>query len=139
MSEEKSDKGLENKEKEKLPFARAEIIRLMKDELSSDKMISERVKVEMNKFLGNILKEVCEELNKYPYTTIDYEMLKESIYPYTNIKHINQEKMRILAHLNAIKYDCDALSMDVEKTLRLNDGKNDESDFKPMTSEAREE
>lgn len=139
MSEEKSDKGLENEKKEKLPFARAEIIRLMKDELSSDKMISERVKVEMNKFLGNILKEVCEELNKYPYTTIDYEMLKECIYPYTNIKHINQEKMRILAHLNAIKYDCDALSMDVEKTLRLNDGKEDDADFKPMTSEAREE
>ena len=139
MSEEKSDKGLENEKKEKLPFARAEIIRLMKDELSSDKMISERVKVEMNKFLGNILKEVCEELNKYPYTTIDYEMLKECIYPYTNIKHINQEKMRILAHLNAIKYECDALSMDVEKTLRLNDGKEDDADFKPMTSEAREE
>lgn len=58
---------------------------------------------------------MCKQLNEYPYTTIDYEMLKESTYPYTNIERINQEKERILLHLNAIKADCDALSMDVEK------------------------
>ena len=111
----------------------------MKENLSSDKIIRERVKVEMNKFLYSIVEEVCRELDKYPYTTIDYEMFKECIYPYTNIKQINQERMRILAHLNAIKSDCDALTMDVEKTLRLNAGNDGEDDFKPMTSEAKEE
>ena len=139
MSYEKSNKGLEENEKEELPFARAEVLRLMKENLSSDKQIRERVKVEMNKFLYSIVQEVCRELDKYPYTTIDYEMFKECIYPYTNIKQINQERMRILAHLNAIKSDCDALSMDVEKTLKLNDGNNDKDDFRPMTSEAKEE
>ena len=139
MSDEKSDKGLKENEKEELPFARAEVLRLMKENLSSDKQIRERVKVEMNKFLYSIVEEVCRELDKYPYTTIDYEMFKECIYPYTNIKQINQERMRILAHLNAIKSDCDALSMDVEKTLKLNDGNNDKDDFRPMTSEAKEE
>ena len=138
MSDEKSNKGLEENEKEELPFAKAEVLRLMRENLSSDKIIRERVKVEMNKFLYSIVQDVCRELDKYPYTTIDYEMLKECIYPYTNIKHINQERMRILAHLNAIKSDCDALTMDVEKTLRLNDG-NDKDDFRPMTSEAKEE
>lgn len=139
MSDEKSDKGLEENKKEELPFAKAEVLRLMKENLSSDKQIRERVKVEMNKFLYSIVEEVCRELDKYPYTTIDYEMFKECIYPYTNIKQINQERMRILAHLNAIKSDCDALSMDVEKTLKLNDGNNDKDDFRPMTSEAKEE
>ena len=139
MSDEKSDKGLKENEKEELPFARAEVLRLMKENLSSDKQIRERVKVEMNKFLYSIVEEVCRELDKYPYVTIDYEMFKECIYPYTNSKQINQERMRILAHLNAIKSDCDALSMDVEKTLKLNDGNNDKDDFRPMTSEAKEE
>ena len=78
------------KEEEDLPFAKAEVVRLMKQNLDSDKMIRERVKVEMNKFLGDILKQVCQQLNEYPYTTIEYEMLKESTYPYTNIKRINQ-------------------------------------------------
>ena len=96
-------------------------------------MIRERVKVEMNKFLGDVLKNVCQQLNEYPYTTIEYEMLKESIYPYTNIKRINQEKERILLHLEAIKADCNALSMDVQKTLKLKDV-IEEDEFTPFMS-----
>ena len=137
MSNDQSNKDMKENEKEDLPFARAEILRLMKDNLSEDKQIRERVKVEMNKFLYSILADVCKELDKYPYTTIDYEMLRECIYPYTNIKNINQEKMRILAHLNAIKSDCDALTMDVQKTLKLRDV-DEEDEFAPFTGGAEE-
>ena len=135
--EEFNEEEIEEKEEEELPFAKAEVVRLMKQNLDSDKMIRERVKVEMNKFLGDILKQVCEQLNEYPYTTIEYEMLKESTYPYTNIKRINQEKERILLHLNAIKADCDALAMDVQKTLKLKDTV-DEDKFTPLTAEINE-
>jgi len=127
-SEELLDESLENLEdessqesQEDLPFAKAEVVRLMKQNLDNDKMIRERVKVEMNKFLGEVLERVCQQLNEYPYTTIEYEMLKESIYPYKNIIRINEEKERILKHLDAIKADCDALSLDVKRTLRLKD------------------
>lgn len=110
---------IEDEEAEDLPFAKAEVVRLMKQNLDSDKMIRERVKVEMNKFLGQILENVCKQLNEYPYTTVEYEMLKESIYPYKNIERINEEKERILKHLDAIKADCDALSLDVRRTLKI--------------------
>ena len=114
---------------ENLPFAKAEVVRLMKENLDDDKMIRERVKVEMNKFLGDVLVNVCKQLNDYPYSTVEYEMLKESTYPYTNIERINEEKIRILKHLDAIKADCDALSMDVKATLKINDKPdNDEDD-----------
>ena len=136
--EEFNEEEIEDKEEEELPFAKAEVVRLMKQNLDSDKMIRERVKVEMNKFLGDILKQVCEQLNDYPYTTIEYEMLKESTYPYTNIKRINQEKERILLHLNAIKADCDALAMDVQKTLKLKDVV-DEDEFTPLSMTKQEE
>lgn len=128
----------EENEDDDLPFAKAEVVRLMKQNLDSDKMIRERVKVEMNRFLGDVLKNVCKQLNDYPYTTVEYEMLKESTYPYTNIERINQEKERILLHLDAIKADCDALSMDVRKTLKLKDVV-DEDDFAPLTSGAANE
>ena len=136
--EEFNEEEIEEKEEEELPFAKAEVVRLMKQNLDSDKMIRERVKVEMNKFLGDILKQVCQQLNEYPYTTIEYEMLKESTYPYTNIKRINQEKERILLHLNAIKADCDALAMDVQKTLKLKDVV-DEDEFTPLSMAKQEE
>lgn len=118
-------------EVEDLPFAKAEVVRLMKQHLDRDKMIRERVKVEMNKFLGEVLENVCAQLNEYPYTTVEYEMLKESIYPYKNIKRINQEKERILMHLEAIKADCNALSMDVKRTLKLKevDDEGEDDDF----------
>ena len=112
------------KKEEKLPFAKNEVLRLMKENLDKDKIIRDRVKIEMNKFLYQILVNVCTQLNEYPYTTIDYGMLKECIDPYTNIQQINQERERILAHLDAIKADCDALSMDVKKTLKLSDTDN---------------
>ena len=114
-------------ESEKLPFAKNEVYRLMKENLDDDKMIRDQVKVEMNRFLYSILVNVCRHLNEYPYTTIEYEMLKECIYPYTNIERINEEKQRILMHLEAIKADCNALAMDVEKSLRLKDTSDEDS------------
>ena len=117
-----------DEDEEKLPFAKAEVVRLMKQHLDDDKMIRERVKVEMNKFLGDVLENVCKQLNEYPYSTVEYEMLKESTYPYTNIERINEEKIRILKHLDAIKADCDALSMDVKATLKINDKPNQEDE-----------
>ena len=121
MAEEENFEEIVEEDDEKLPFAKAEVVRLMKENLDDDKMIRERVKVEMNIFLGEVLKNVCKQLHEYPYTTIEYEMLKESIYPYTNIERINQEKERILLHLEAIKADCNALAMDVQRTLKLKD------------------
>ena len=115
-----SEKNMNN-QKEKLPFAKNEVYRLMKLNLDSDRMIKDRVKVEMNRFLYSILVNVCRQLNEYPYTTIDYEMFKECIYPYTNLEKINEEKQRILMHLDTIKADCDALAMDVERSLKLKD------------------
>ena len=112
-----------------LPFAKAEVVRLMKTYLDDDKIIRERVKVEMNKFLGEILEQVCRQLNDYPYTSVEYDMLKEVLYPYTNITRINQEKERILLHLDAIKSDCTALQSDVESTLKLKDT-NEDSDVR---------
>jgi histone H3/H4 len=145
MSEEEMDyetsEEFVEEDEEKLPFAKAEVVRLMKENLDDDKMIRERVKVEMNKFLGDVLKNVCKQLNDYPYTTIEYEMLKESTYPYTNIERINQEKERILLHLNAIKADCDALAMDVQKTLKLKDVVEEDSfaNFSANNDEEEEE
>ncbi len=133
--DEESDESVEgsedelDEESEGLPFAKAEVVRLMKQHLDNDKMIRERVKVEMNRFLGEVLERVCAQLNEYPYTTVEYEMLKESIYPYQNISRINQEKERILMHLDAIKADCDALSMDVRSTLKLKDVNEEDEHF----------
>ena len=129
----------EKNKKEKLPFAKNEVYRMLKKNLDSDKMVRDQVTVEMNKFLYSILKNVCERLNEYPYTTVDYGMFKECIYPYQNIERINEEKERILMHLDAIKADCDALAMDVEKSLKLKDTIENDSIADFSINEEKEE
>ena len=126
MIEEKQDlPQISNKQKEeKLAFAYAEVVRLMKKHLDDDKMIQSRVKIEMNKLLENILINICEKLNEYPYATIDYSMFKECAYPYMNIERIEQEKELILTHLNVIKADCDKMSSDVERIITTQQNDN---------------
>lgn len=121
---------------ETLPFVNLEIVRLMKMNLDDDKMIRQRVKDEMNKFLYHILQEVCFEINKYPYPIIEYEMLEEAIYPYTNVKKINEEKVKILAYLDAIIADCEVLSAYVKETLNLHDFEEEE-EFIPLTGRVK--
>jgi hypothetical protein len=133
-TEEQITETVEEVPDDDLPFAKAEVVRLMKENLDSDKMIRERVKVEMNRFLGDVLQNVCKQLNDYPYTTIEYEMLKESTYAYNNITRINKEKERILLHLDAIKADCDALAMDVKRTMKLKDVEEEDEDFAEFSS-----
>ena len=66
-----SEKSIQTKnqavEKEKLPFAKNEVYRLMRQNLDDDKIIRDQVKVEMNRFLYSILVNVCRRLNEYPY------------------------------------------------------------------------
>lgn len=54
---------------------------------------------------------------------------------------INQEKERILLHLEAIKADCNALAMDVQRTLKLKDvaEEDDLSSFLAHDDEETEE
>ncbi len=116
-----------------LPFAYAEIVRLMKENLDSDKIIRERVKIEMNKFLGRILIEICQQLNTYPYSSIEYDMFRECIYPYINIRNINNERDKILLQLKTIKTECDNLSANVKSTMKLKEGNHNDyfqDDFK---------
>ena len=102
---------------DKMLFAKNEVVRLMKENIGEDKMISERVKVEMNVFLSCILKEVCAELDKYPYTVLDYSMLKECIAPYVDKDKLRAERERLVKHLEAIESDCRLMKLDLENTL----------------------
>ena len=81
-----------------------------------------------------------EQKEKLPFAKNEvYRLMRQNLdYPYTNIERINEEKERILLHLNSIKADCDALAMDVEKTLKLNDRVDNDS-FTDFSSQENEE
>ena len=100
---------ISEEELSKLPFANAEIVRIMKQSLTQDKMIRKEVKVAMNKFLEKIVGKVCQRLDKYPYVMMEHSMFKEAVRPYENMDSWELEKERVIKYLEKIKADCDHL------------------------------
>lgn len=112
--EEKKEELKETETKE-LPLPNATVVRLMKDNMSGDKMIKKEVKIAMNKFLGEVIKDVANKLEEFPYTTVDYSMFREAIKPFKQAKEIGKEKKRLNTHLDKIISDCRSVQRDLER------------------------
>ena len=110
----------ENPEKtEQLPFPTAPIVRLMKKHLDKDKLIKKQVKDEMNKWLAEICEKITKKMNDKPYTTVDISAFKEAIQIYKDLEDMEKEKTRIVANLERIKQDCDALIRDLDRKFKV--------------------
>ncbi|NYZ79811.1 hypothetical protein H0N95_01005 [Candidatus Micrarchaeota archaeon] len=98
-----------------LVFPTATIVREMKKHIAEGKMIKKEVKVGMNKFLAEIVKDVTLRMNEYPYSMLDYRMFKEASKPYRMAKEIQREKTRLNKHLDVIIDDCQSVKRDLEE------------------------
>jgi hypothetical protein len=112
-----NDETIEDSQKFPLPMGT--IVRLMRGHLDSDKMISRKVKEEMNLFLGKIIEDLSTKLNDSPYVTVDEVMFREAVRPYENMKSVELEKKRIIKTLEKIKADCDVLIEEVNRSFKL--------------------
>ncbi len=112
---EEKKENLKETETAELPLPNATVVRLMKDNLSEDKMIKKEVKIAMNEFLGEVLRDVTERLDDYPYATIDYHMFREAIKPYKQGKEIENEKDRVAQHMETIISDCRSIQRDLDR------------------------
>ena len=112
---EDSDEELEKDER--LPFPNARVVALLKEELDPEKMIRSRVKLELNEFLGKMVKQVARELNKSPYTMVEAGDLHRAIKKYEQLEEVHKQKERILTYLEKIKQDCNVLMADVERSF----------------------
>jgi len=102
-----------------LPFPTAPIVRLMKKNLESHKLIKKRVKAGMNEWLGKICEGVTKKMNTSPYPTVDFSMFKQAIQPYENLEEMEREKERIVVSLEKIKQDCDSLIRDIDRKSKI--------------------
>lgn len=109
--------GEEEEKKMGLPFPNATVTREMKKYISNDKMIRKEVKIGMNKFLGEVVKEVSKRMDKNPYAMIDYRMFEEAAKPFKRVKELDAEVERLNAHLDAIIKDCYSIKRDLESKL----------------------
>jgi len=115
------EKELEADE-EKLPFANARVVRLMKEGMDGEKMVRARVKKEMNEWLGSMVKRVAKDMNKSPYTMIEAGDLHRAIKKYEQLEEIARQKERMLVYLDRIKQDCNMMMGEIERSFDVGDG-----------------
>ena len=101
-------------EKSGLPFPTAPIVRVMKSNLDSHKLVRRQVKEQMNMWLGKICAEVSKDMNQSPYPTVGVPLFRQSIRKYENVEELRKEKERIVVALHKIKLDCDSLIRDLD-------------------------
>ena len=105
----------EEEAKQKLAFPTATIVRLMKEHIDRSKMKKKDDKIGMNRFLGEVVKEVSVKMNQHPYTMVDYRMLKEAIEPYKKVKQLKRDKEKIVVKLNAMIKECESLREELDE------------------------
>ncbi len=103
----------EPEEDESLPFPNARVVAVMKKYLSKDKMIRSEVKKAMNRFLEEIVADVCKRMDEFPYAMIDYWMFEKAIEPYKRLDKLEAEKERLVKHLEAIEKDIEIMKKDI--------------------------
>jgi hypothetical protein len=107
--------GEEVIDEKEFAFAMAPIVRLMRAELDSDKLIRSRVKREMNLWLEKLCRKISKKLNESEYTVVELDDFKTAIEPYEMIDDVEQERRRIVVTLEKVKQDCDSLIRDVNR------------------------
>lgn len=105
----------DEEEGSKFGFAMAPVVRLMREELDSDKMIRRKVKESMNLWLEKLARKVARKMNESEYTVVEVDDFRTAIEPYEMIDEVEGERARIVATLEKIKMDCDSLIRDVNR------------------------
>ncbi len=114
----KNGNGDEEIDESKLPFPSAPVVRVMREVIDRDKIISKRVKEEMNKWLADVCKDVSKELNKTPYAKIEGDDFSNAIDKYKQFESMHREKERIRTALERIIQDAQMLISDLERVVK---------------------
>lgn len=102
---------------DKTGFAYGEVTRLMKENLSDDKILRNNVKEGMREFLYEILKNICSELDEEPYMTIEYSMFQKAIKPYLEIEDLKTKEKEYIQRLDIISSNVSNMKNDLLKNL----------------------
>ncbi len=105
----------EEVDESKLPFPNAPIVRVMREEIDDDKIISKRVKEEMNKWLAEMCRDISKELNKSPYKKIEGDDFSGAVQKYRQFDELHREKEKIRRGLQRVIEDVNEQISDLER------------------------
>ncbi len=102
----------------KYPFPMAAVVRRIKAK-SSGQMISSKVKVATNNFLGYIADKASEEMATTRYSTIEMDDFQRATQPFFAAQELEAEKARVIAHLEKMRADIEMLIREFEQKFGM--------------------
>jgi len=90
-----------------MPFPRARVVSIMRNEIGKAKQIRSEVKEAMNIWLGTLLKKVAREMANTQYGSVGIADFQRATKPYDLIEDIIKDEERLLLSLEKLKADSD--------------------------------
>ncbi len=116
MEEEKKQvQAMDEEEDDSLPFPRARIVNIMRTSIPEGKQIRSEVKDAMNIWLGSLLKRLSKEMGSTQLGSVGISDFQRATKPYDMISDIVKDEERLVAGLEKMKLDADALQREFDR------------------------
>lgn len=119
-TEKESIKKEKSIKEDTLPFPMATVVRHIRDN-SDGRMISAKVKVATNHFLGDIIKVVSKEMSKTRYSMVEMDDFQRATKPFTFAKELELEKQRVVKELEKMRSDIESLIREFQRKFKIED------------------
>lgn len=102
-------------EDDSLPFPNARVVRMLRDEIQSGKQIRSEVKVALNEWLGNMLRQISREMDNTPYGSIGLVDFHRATRPFDSMTSLVKDKERIILAVDKLMADADQIKRDLHR------------------------
>ena len=110
---------------DKFPYPTARITRQLRCEIK-DKMISSKVKMATNQFLGDLTEMIAADMDAMSDKTVRMDAFVKASRPYTYADRLEEEEREVVEQLENVRMRMDKLIRDFRSTFDI----IDEDDFK---------
>jgi histone H3/H4 len=120
------DATVENSEEdETVPFPRARVVRLMRDEIKN-KIIRSEVKEALNMWLGDLTKKLSKEMGATQYASVSLAGFQRATKPYDMMEDIIKDEQRLMLSVQKLREDSDHIIRELNRFFTVLKGRKSE-------------
>lgn len=106
---------VDEEDDDSLPFPRARIVNIMRQDIPDGKQIRSEVKEAMNIWLGGLLKRLSREMGATQFGSVGIADFQRATKPYDMITDIVKDEERLVAGLEKIRLDAESVQRELDR------------------------
>lgn len=108
-----------------LPFPRARIVRIIKEEIGNTKQLRSEVKDAINIWLGTLLKRLAREMGNTQFGSVGIADFQRATKPYDMISDIVKDQERLMLAVQKLNADADHIGRELGRFFEVIRGKQE--------------